>query len=615
MNSNANGEPGFCKQSFSILTQLAIDNKANGTSLVCSLIFDEMSIRKHLQWSDSQKKFLGYINYGFRPDGTEMPLANNAIVFMLNGINVKFTLPVAHYFIQSLKAEEKVCLLTEIIEAITACGVRVINISFDGLLSNITMCKLLGASFEMDNFKPEFILPGQEQKTYIILDPSHMLKLARNCVGNHNLILENGEEIKWKYFQKLEEYRVIKGYTLTHKLNKKHMNWENFKMNVRVAAETLSDSVANSMEYLMQAGYEEFTNASPTITFIRHINKIFDIMNTDKIKSDNNIFKNPIDCYTANDIFAYFNEATEYFAKIKITNRQGQIVRVINSTLRTAFRGFIINMINFRSIYEECVVTKVMDYLPTHRFSQDILEAFFGRIRSQLGHNDNPTVEQFGSAYRKIVVNNEIKCSDSSNCRDNLCLDILTVSSRRPRINTVENEDDINLNNMHTESTNRTEHIQIDNYEWMDLEIVSVAHLAGLIELKIENQGRFNCADCLKIFSENDKVSQSQLKNIPCQSTFEICSIAHKHVKKLAADSSYTYDKLLQDISCEFNYTTAYPKTNFENHVDHKNFFINFIAEEYIRAQATYIAKKVTLREQEILLGNKFKKIRQFKGQ
>lgn len=128
MNSSASGEPGFCKQSLLKLTQLANEQKASGTELVCSLVFDEMSIRKHLQWSDCQKKFLGHINYGFRPDGAEVPIANNAIVFMLNGVNADFTFPVAHYFIQSLLAEEKARLLQDVIKTINACGVRVLNI-------------------------------------------------------------------------------------------------------------------------------------------------------------------------------------------------------------------------------------------------------------------------------------------------------------------------------------------------------------------------------------------------------------------------------------------------------------------------------------------------------
>lgn len=94
IHSNSNGEPGFSKQSFEALAGLAKRQRANGKQLVCSLIFDEMSIRKHLQWVDSQKKFLGHINYGFEPKSEELNLANNVIVFMVSGINVSFNIPI-----------------------------------------------------------------------------------------------------------------------------------------------------------------------------------------------------------------------------------------------------------------------------------------------------------------------------------------------------------------------------------------------------------------------------------------------------------------------------------------------------------------------------------------
>lgn len=292
-NSGASGEPGFCKQSFSELTRLANDAKANGTELICSLSFDEMAIRKHLQWSHSQKKFLGHITYGFRPDAVEMVIANNVLVFMLNGVNSKMTLPMAHYFIGALKAEEKSKLLQEVISAISACGVRVISVTFDGLFTNLTTCKLLGASFDLKNFKPYFMLANDERKIYIFLDPSHMLKLARNLIAGSGFLTGEDGKIEWKYFEKLEEARANQNFILTHKLTKKHIFWKSFKMNVRVAAETLSNSVADSFQYLMQAGHAEFSGCSATVRYTKCINNIFDIMNTTELKKGNS-FKNPI---------------------------------------------------------------------------------------------------------------------------------------------------------------------------------------------------------------------------------------------------------------------------------------------------------------------------------
>lgn len=271
-NSSSNGLPGICSQSLKDLTAMVAEHKAEGTELLVALNFDEMSTRKNLQWSDSQKRFLGHITYGARAGPIDLPLAKQAIVYMVHGINFKFSLPIAFHFIETLNGEEKVELLTEIIGKITQCGARVLSVTFDGLISNVTMCDILGASFDLKDFRPYFYLPGSDRKIYIIFDPSHMIKLARNCIANNPFLMNKDKmTIKWEYFVTLEEFRTKKGFIRTHKLNKKHIQYKNFKMNVRLAVETLSDSVANSMQYLKTQGYGEFEESSATIEFTRYV--------------------------------------------------------------------------------------------------------------------------------------------------------------------------------------------------------------------------------------------------------------------------------------------------------------------------------------------------------
>lgn len=150
-----------------------------------------------------------------------------------------------------------------------------------------------------------------------------------------------------------------------------------------------------------------------------------------------------------------------------------------------------------------------------------------------------------------------------------------------------------------------------------DMLKMSIAYIAGLIEEKIEQSGRFNCGDCYDIFSDNDKLSgdiASNLSRTPCQSTFDICYTAHQYVQNLARDYNYTYERAKSDILREYNDETAYPNTNFEGHVSHKGYFIEFVITHFINIQATYIAKRVTLREEKILLRNKYRKLLHFSG-
>ena len=49
-------------------------------------------------------------------------------------------------------------------------------------------------------------------------------------------------------------------------------------MNGKVAAQTLSSSVADALEFLMLAKHINFTDASGTIKFIRTIDRLFDLI-------------------------------------------------------------------------------------------------------------------------------------------------------------------------------------------------------------------------------------------------------------------------------------------------------------------------------------------------
>lgn len=212
------------------------------------------------------------------------------------------------------------------------------------------------------------------------------------------------------------------------------------------------------MEFLMDRGSKEFANCLPTIKFIRFINNIFDIMNTKHINTKN-IFKSSLTSDTKSEVFSYFDNAIEYLKSLKITPDK----TVLESKKKSGFRGLIINMVDLKLIHHELIESNLMKSLLTFRFSQDPLESMFGRIRSLNGFNDNnPTVEQFCSAYRKLMVHNEVSSSVLSNCLDDL--HTLYVSSRRPKSVSVEDLANCNqLNRDVQEQVKRIEQIDESN--------------------------------------------------------------------------------------------------------------------------------------------------------
>lgn len=86
-----------------------------------------------------------------------------------------------------------------------------------------------------------------------------MIKLIRNTFGEREVLYdEHGNKIEWKFVKKLYMYATEKKMTNSHKLSKDHIEYKKNKMKVSLATQVLSNSVADTMEKLMDAGYEDF---------------------------------------------------------------------------------------------------------------------------------------------------------------------------------------------------------------------------------------------------------------------------------------------------------------------------------------------------------------------
>lgn len=98
-NCHFDGSTGITSESLDALKVLVAEMKRQNKTLYCSLSFDEMRIRRVVQWLDYQKKFSGYVTYGRKNDNGSSPVASQALVFVLSGINVSISIPVAYHFI------------------------------------------------------------------------------------------------------------------------------------------------------------------------------------------------------------------------------------------------------------------------------------------------------------------------------------------------------------------------------------------------------------------------------------------------------------------------------------------------------------------------------------
>lgn len=233
------------------------------------------------------------------------------------------------------------------------------------------------------------------------------------------------------------------------------------------------------------------------------------------------------------------------------------------------------------------------------------------------GNNDNPTVTQFTSALRKLLIHNEIMSSDFANCADKL--KIMTVSSRRQV--QIQDQNSFSTFSLSCEEEQREaneESFIMPNIDENDMllnccEEITIAYMAGLLEKKILQHGRFECS-CNAVLLRNEKVTDlSVSENTPCTSTLYICKIACACFNKSRNQIYFDYEMLIENIMQKIDYENIFNEF-FECDIDHKAGFVKYIVQEYIRLQATYIAKNITLVEQKVLCRKKLNKVIHFLG-
>ncbi|XP_071511293.1 uncharacterized protein [Diadema antillarum] len=91
----------------------------------------------------------------------------------------------------------------------------------------------------------------------VFLDVCHMLKLMRNTLGSYGFLRDDVGEL----LHKLQE---DEGLRLGNKLRNAHIQWQKQKMKVNIAAQTLSVSVADALEFLEDQGRPQFKGCGAT---------------------------------------------------------------------------------------------------------------------------------------------------------------------------------------------------------------------------------------------------------------------------------------------------------------------------------------------------------------
>lgn len=514
------GKPGFTKEAFE-----AIKFKNREQLVILNLVLDEMSIKKEMVFKNGI--FYGGIDLGTgtMSDNETAKQAGSALVIMAVGVNTHWKIPIGYFLIDGLNGTERANLLRNALELVTNTGAQCHSITFDGASVNLSMCTHLGANFDYtsNNFKPWFLNPFDKNKIFIFLDPCHMLKLVRNALGDQKILINSeGNQINWTFLEKLLDLQENEGLHAGTKLTKKHINFNDNRMNVKLAAQTLSERVYNALQFVEQLHIPQFQGCLPTAQFVFLFNNVFDLLNCRNKFTKHSKFNIPI----TDESFVFLQKHAEnfeaYIAGLKTSS--GELI--LRSRRKTGFLGLVVCL---RNVFELFTQLKELNlkYLLTFKINQDFLETFFSAVRRKGGFNNNPNAFQFQTAYKRLLIRQEISASEYSNCLTD-GLEILHVSAKKQNlINPVIEEEC---------AVSQFDHDYVETLWTLTPYVENVVkYIAGFVVKKIVQQ-RSMCPTCAELLV--DKTSKNvplmiKIKNrgkylFPSEEAIRICLIAER---------------------------------------------------------------------------------------
>lgn len=328
----------------------------------------------------SVKDLCGISNYSQR--GRRRRNLGHAMSSLLRqGTKRKLGARKAYYFTTHLAAKPQAKLVLDVTQVLLEAGILVHALTF------VEPAEVLGAGVVPGQFKNYFDHPVTGHRIYIMIDPPHMLKLARNHFADASEIKIPGfaEPAKWAHVAALHDYQTEIGFrALGNKLTKKHVNFQRHKMKVSLAAQVLSSSVADALQLVKEL--PQFSGCNATSEFCRQLDRGFDLLNSRSrfAKGD----KSPI-------TVANFLEKEEKLMKFFSWLRELKLMsgkKMEQSQKKTFIIGFCTAVLTTLDLAKRLLFREddPFPYLNTHFLQQDFVEHYFGKIRRKGGAERQP---------------------------------------------------------------------------------------------------------------------------------------------------------------------------------------------------------------------------------
>lgn len=399
--ANIECRPGFCIPAFEELSRRRKSEQGDNFK-VCSLVADEISLKKHIHFESSTSSFFGYVDKGLIHETDETNKATSALVLMAVGLKGYWKIPLAYVLVNGVTGSYLASILKECIIRLHSINVDVASVTCDGTIHNITALEILGATISINKSKPFFKHPSNESRTVsVILDPPHMIKLVRNAWASLKIIEWKGKgQADWNYVERLVELQNAHGLMLANKLTSRHIQFHQQKMKVYLATQVFSKSVADALRFLYHEKIPGFSHRNVLVTadFCDFFNDLFDLFNSRKLFSYG--YRAPLKQATMTQWVQFMEQAKTTL--LCFATLQDKLV--IMTPKKTGFLGFFANIDSLKKLASNLFENEDFEFILTYKLCQDFLELFFNAIRLRNGWNFNPTPYQFKNAFRQLLV-------------------------------------------------------------------------------------------------------------------------------------------------------------------------------------------------------------------
>lgn len=403
--SNTFQTAGICQNTLAVLQRKVQCYHLDDA--VAFLVIDAMSIREFLSYSVKYDQIIGLSHFLSQSSFSAGSVATQILVVMLRGVYSNWKQPVAYYFIGRTVGQEVFHkVLHDVLVAVSNTGIQIVGIISDQETTQWPVVKRLCLVNET-----HMLHPVSGEKVYFLVDPPHLLKNTRNALRKYHITFSMESTAKWEHLRGTflnEKQRQLK---LLPKIKDVHFLLPaGSKMKVSYAAQIFSRSMSAAIHILVT--FDQLCPAAlQTAEFVEHINRLFDLVNT---QSSNSCSKPVI---TKDTVEAVLLELEYFLSWIERWTFKAPDTGIQVRDL--PFKdGWLMTIRSISSLLKDLFIPSTSKtYICTRRFTQDCIENLFGVLRGKNGYNFRPTSQSALAALKIVSCNSLIRpITRGANC-------------------------------------------------------------------------------------------------------------------------------------------------------------------------------------------------------